>query len=109
VLADPRFASQATRQANREALTEALDAEFRKHPTEHWMTVLAGVLPVAPVYDMERALENPFLATTKMVNTIPHPARQDLRVLSNPIRINGERMQQSVCAPMGADTRKYVG
>ena len=108
MLTDPRFASQATRQANREALTETLDNEFRKHPTEHWMTALAGVLPVAPVYDMERALENPFLATTKMVNTIAHPARKDLRVLANPIRINGERMQQSVGAPLGADNEKYV-
>jgi len=109
MLADPRFATQATRQANREALTETLDGEFRKQPTAHWMQALAGVLPVAPVYDMERALENPFLATTKMVNTLVHPARKDLRVLANPIRINGERMDQSVCAPMGADTRKYVG
>ncbi|HST01904.1 MAG TPA: CoA transferase [Usitatibacter sp.] len=108
MLTDPRFTSQATRQANREPLTDALDAEFRKHPTGHWMKALAGVLPVAPVYDMERALENPFLATTKMVNTIAHPARKDLRVLSNPIRINGERMQQSVGAPLGADNKKYV-
>jgi crotonobetainyl-CoA:carnitine CoA-transferase CaiB-like acyl-CoA transferase len=109
MLADPRFADQAARQANRTALTETLDTEFREHPTAHWMRQLAGVLPVAPVYDMEQALENPFLATTKMVNTIAHPARGNLRVLSNPIRINGERMEQSVCSPMGADTRKRVG
>ncbi|HXF80469.1 MAG TPA: CoA transferase [Usitatibacter sp.] len=109
ILADPRFASQSSRQAHREALTETLDGEFRRHPTAHWMKALAGVLPVAPVYDMERALENPFLATTKMVNTIAHPAREKLRVLANPIRINGERMEQSVCSPMGADTAKLVG
>jgi crotonobetainyl-CoA:carnitine CoA-transferase CaiB-like acyl-CoA transferase len=108
MLADPRFTSQATRQANREALTGALDAEFRKQPTGHWMKALAGVLPVAPVYDMERALENPFLATTKMVNSVAHPARKDLRVLSNPIRINGERMQQSVASPLGADNKEYL-
>jgi crotonobetainyl-CoA:carnitine CoA-transferase CaiB-like acyl-CoA transferase len=109
LLADPRFTHQAARQANRWALTETLDSEFRKHPTVHWMKVLAGVLPVAPVYDMEQALENPFLATTKMVNTIAHPARESLRVLANPIRINGERMEQSVCSPMGADTARLVG
>jgi crotonobetainyl-CoA:carnitine CoA-transferase CaiB-like acyl-CoA transferase len=109
MLVDPRFTDQAARQANREALTETLDGEFREQPTAHWMKVLAGVLPVAPVYDMEQALENPFLSTTKMVNTIAHPAREKLRVLSNPIRINGERMEQSVCSPMGADTAKLVG
>jgi crotonobetainyl-CoA:carnitine CoA-transferase CaiB-like acyl-CoA transferase len=109
LLVDPRFTSQAARQANRAALTETLDGEFRKHPTVHWMKALAGVLPVAPVYDLEQALENPFLATIKMVNTIAHPARAKLRVLSNPIRINGERMEQSVCSPMGADTAKLVG
>ena len=106
--ADARFASQAARQENREVLTEKLDREFRKHPTTHWMTVLAGVLPVAPVYDMEQALENPFLRATDMIRNVPHPARPDMRVLSNPIKINGKRLDQKVCSPVGADNAKYL-
>ena len=100
---DPRFATAKARAANRAALTEVLDVEFRGHPTGHWLKALGGVLPVAPVYDLEQALENPHLATAKMVNEYPHPAREKLRVLSNPIKINGQRLPQQGCSPMGAD------
>ena len=105
---DARFATQAARQSNRELLTETLDAEFRKQPTTHWMAVLAGVLPAAPVYDMEQALENPFLRTADMVRNVPHPERPDMRVLSNPIKIDGKRLDQKVCSPVGADNEEYL-
>jgi crotonobetainyl-CoA:carnitine CoA-transferase CaiB-like acyl-CoA transferase len=109
IKADPRFGSQAARQANREALTGTLDAEFRRQPTRHWLTVLAGVLPVAPVHDMEQALENPFLRATGMVRNVPHPARPDMRVLANPLKIDGKRLEQTVCSPVGADNPRYLG
>jgi crotonobetainyl-CoA:carnitine CoA-transferase CaiB-like acyl-CoA transferase len=105
---DRRFANQAARAGNREALTAALDIEFRKHSSKHWISVLAGILPVAPVYSLEEALESPFLKASQMINNVRHPARPDLRVLSNPIKINGKRLSQEVCSPMGADTDTYV-
>jgi crotonobetainyl-CoA:carnitine CoA-transferase CaiB-like acyl-CoA transferase len=107
--ADARFATPAARQANRDALTDVLDKEFRKHPTTHWISVLGGVLPVAPVYSLEEALESPFLRTNKMIASVPHPARPDMRVLSNPIKINGERLSQRVCSGPGADNEAVLG
>src|SRR5688572_28408317 len=107
--ADPRFSSQAARAGNREALTAALDAEFRRQPTKHWMSVLAGVLPIAPVFDLEQALENPFLRTTGMIAEVPHPERANLRVLANPIKINGRRLGQRVCSAPGADNAMLLG
>ncbi len=106
---DARFNTPKARADNREPLTAALDAEFRKHPTEHWLKVLGGVLPVAPVYDLEEALENPFLAKAEMVNHFPHPHRAQLRVLSNPLKINGQRLPQQSCSPMGADNAAVLG
>ena len=100
---DPRFASPKARNENREPLTAALDAEFRKQPTAHWMKVLAGVLPIAPVLELDRALENPFLRTTGMVAQVSHPERPGMRVLANPIKINGQRLSQKVCSAAGAD------
>jgi crotonobetainyl-CoA:carnitine CoA-transferase CaiB-like acyl-CoA transferase len=105
---DARFATPAARQANREVLTVTLDAEFRRHPTAHWMKVLAGVLPIAPVYDMEQALENPFLRATQMISHVPHPDRPDMRVLANPIKIDGKRLEQRVCSPVGADNAEFL-
>ena len=106
---DRRFATQAARNSNREPLTAALDAEFRKKPTSHWMGVLAGVLPIAPVLELDEALESPFLHANKMIAHVPHPKRADMRVLSNPIKINGKRLSQRTCSPMGADTESVLG
>jgi crotonobetainyl-CoA:carnitine CoA-transferase CaiB-like acyl-CoA transferase len=106
--ADPRFANQAARLANREALTAVLDGEFRRQPNEYWLKALGGILPVAPVFNMEQALENPFLRTTGMVSHVPHPERPDMRVLANPIKINGQRLSQQVCSPVGADNDELL-
>jgi len=107
--ADPRFASQAARLENRQVLSDTLDGEFRKHPTSYWLKALGGLLPVAPVYSLGEALENPFLRTSHLVSAAPHPARPDFRVLANPIRINGERLAQRVCPPPGADNEAVLG
>lgn len=106
---DPRFATQAARQENREALTGTLDAEFRRKPTSYWLAKLEGVLPVSPVLDMEQALENPHVRATEMIHNVPHPARPDMRVLANPLKINGQRVEQRVCSAVGADNAEYLG
>jgi crotonobetainyl-CoA:carnitine CoA-transferase CaiB-like acyl-CoA transferase len=107
--ADPRFATPAQRQSNREALTAIVDIEMKKKPNAYWQSKLNGVLPIAPVFDLAQALDSPFLKQTEMIQTIGHPAKPDMRVLANPIKINGERLAQVPCSAFGADTAKYVG
>jgi crotonobetainyl-CoA:carnitine CoA-transferase CaiB-like acyl-CoA transferase len=106
---DPRFVTQALRQANRGALMDVIDGEMKKQSTEFWLKRLNGVLPIAPVLELPQALDSPFLQATEMIHTIGHPAKSDMRVLSNPIKINGERLSQKPCSPYGADTAAYVG
>lgn len=96
--ADPRYADAGARRANRDALTVALDAEFRRETTAHWLSRLQGLLPAAPVYDLPQALDNPFAKSIGMVRDLPHPARPDFRVLANPIKLDGQRLP-SRCAP----------
>ena len=106
---DPRFATQSLRQANRGVLTDIIDGELKRESTDFWLKKLNGVLPVAPVLDLAQALDSPFLQTTDMIHTISHPAKPAMRVLSNPIRIDGERLAQTPCSPYGADNAAYVG
>jgi crotonobetainyl-CoA:carnitine CoA-transferase CaiB-like acyl-CoA transferase len=106
---DPRFTSPSLRQANRGALMEAIDDEMKKQSTAFWLNRLNGVLPIAPVLELPQALDSPFLQSTEMIQTIRHPAKSDMRVLSNPIKINGERLSQTPCSAYGADTAAYVG
>ena len=106
---DKRFNTLSLRHINRDELTEILDREFRKQPTRYWLDQLNGVLPVAPVLDVAQALDNPFLADTQMISNVPHPAKPGLRALANPIKINGKRLEQSVCSPFGADNAAFIG
>ena len=91
-LLDPRFADAASRLANREALQVLIDDALATKTTKAWVEILSGEVPVAPVYDLAEALDNPFAAEVGMLNTVPHPVKPDgLRLLSSPIRVNGQR------------------
>jgi crotonobetainyl-CoA:carnitine CoA-transferase CaiB-like acyl-CoA transferase len=107
--ADARFNAQAQRRKNRDALTEVLDAELRKRPTQEWIETFAGLLPVAPVYEMDEALDADFPHRTGMIQTVPTAGRTDFRVLGNPIKVNGQRPTQVAAPALGADTEALLG
>lgn len=106
---DPRFATQALRRQNRETLTEVLDGELRRRPTREWIEVFAGLLPVAPVFEMDEALDAEFPRTTGMVRNVPTADRPDFRVLGNPIKIDGKRPEQVAAPMLGADNDALLG
>lgn len=106
---ETRFSTLSLRYTNRDDLTAILDGEIRKQPTRYWLDKLNGILPIAPVLDVAQALDSPFLAETQMIRNVPHPAKPSLRALANPIKINGMRLEQSVCSSLGADNNAFVG
>lgn len=101
---DPRFATPRARFDNRDALAALLDGALKAHPTAHWMAVLAGSVPVAPVLTLPEALDNPYLAATGGIQPIDHPARPGFRTLASPIRIDGARAPGRPAPQLGADT-----
>lgn len=102
--ADPRFVTVEARRHNRAALQQTLDDILMAHPTGHWMARLGGICPVAPVHDLAQALDNPFTHARSMIQPVPHPDRPDLRMLANPIRIDGERLPATHAPRLGAHT-----
>ena len=101
--AEPRFATQAARRDNRAALTEALDAIFARRTTADWMATLAGAVPAAPVLTMGQALRNDFLRERGGVQAMPHPDLGELRLLTDPIRIDGQALPARAAPKLGAD------
>jgi crotonobetainyl-CoA:carnitine CoA-transferase CaiB-like acyl-CoA transferase len=106
---DPRFSSQDLRRRNRDQLTEVLDAELRRRTTRAWLDAFAGLLPAAPVFEVDEALESPFVQEAGMVRSVPHPQRPDFRVLANPLKIDGRRPEQVASHALGADTEAVLG
>jgi crotonobetainyl-CoA:carnitine CoA-transferase CaiB-like acyl-CoA transferase len=105
---DPRFADAKARREHRDALTPLLDAQFRRESTATWLERLQGLLPVAPVYDLPQALDNPFAAAIGMVRALPHPAREDFRVLANPIKLDGRRLPSHTAPALGEHTDELL-
>lgn len=101
---DGRFATVPSRLENKDALIAELDAMFIKQPTQHWVDLLGGVVPVAPVNGLAEALDSPWQAAMGMVAAVDHPARPGMRVLSNPIRIDEQRLPNRAAPSLGADT-----
>ena len=101
---DSRFASNKDRFDNRDALVARLDAAFGTKTTAEWMTLLAGRVPVAPVLDIAGALDSPYFRQRGGVQTVDHPARDGLDVMSGPIRLDGRRPAASRAPSLGEHT-----
>jgi crotonobetainyl-CoA:carnitine CoA-transferase CaiB-like acyl-CoA transferase len=105
---DERFATQRARLKNRDALTGLLDEAMSARPTDEWLEMLTGTIPVAPIYDVDEAFANPFMTEADMVRTVSHSAKPELKVLANPLRIDGKRPEQKACSPLGADNAELL-
>jgi len=105
---DSRFPDPNTRARNRAELTDELDPTFRTRTTAEWLGRLNGLLPAAPVYRLDEALDSGFARDAGMVSTVPHPVKGSLRVIANPLRIDGKRPAQAACSPLGADNDKFL-
>lgn len=87
---DERFKDYAGRHACREQLTSILDEQLSFHPTEEWVSLFSGKVPCAPVYDLAKALDNPYFRERGGVQTVRHPDRKELKLLNSPLRLTDD-------------------
>ena len=104
---DPRFVGPQDRFENRDALTPVLDEHLGRQDTAHWIGVLGGRVPCAPVHDVAQALDSPYFRGRDTVQEVAHPARPRLRLIANPVRV-GEPLPQRPGPALGADTEAIL-
>ncbi|WP_339693593.1 CoA transferase [uncultured Parasphingorhabdus sp.] len=104
LIADPRFDTPANRLTNRTELSDLLDRVFSEKPVAQWLKLLQGHMPVSPVYELNQALDNPWLQTIGMRDTVNHPDNPEMDVLSSPIKLNGQRLPNKAGPLLGADS-----
>ncbi len=75
----------------------------------HWQDLLAGSVPVAPVYELADALDNPWLREIGMRDSVDHPDRADMQVLASPIRLDGQRLPNRAAPLLGSRQRRIAG
>ncbi|MCP5150242.1 MAG: CoA transferase [Ectothiorhodospiraceae bacterium] len=105
---DPRFRRFKDRLANRDVVTEILDQALSARTTAEWLEHFAGVVPAAPIHDVAGALDNPFVAGRDGIQTLEHPARGTFRLVSAPVRCEGEEPPAGRAPDLGADTDRVL-
>ena len=86
---DPRFADNAARNANIDALEAEFEAILTTQPTAHWLALLeeAGV-PCAPINRVDDVLADPQVAARNMVIRADDPVAGEVRMAGNPIKLS---------------------
>ena len=86
-LDDPRFKDFPARLANRSDLQDLLDDALSERSTSAWLEVFAGTVPAAPIYDIQQALDNPFVANEGRVMSMAlDGCDRPIRTLAPPIK-----------------------
>jgi len=90
MLDDPRFRTGKEQQKNWHIVQEMLAPIFRTKTRAEWVEILvAGEVPVAPIYNLEEALGDPQVKHLDMVKTVTHPERGPVRLIGFPVTLHG--------------------
>jgi crotonobetainyl-CoA:carnitine CoA-transferase CaiB-like acyl-CoA transferase len=101
---NPAFATFKARLANRERVTQMLDAALMTRTTAEWIEHFAGKVPAAPVYDVAQALQSKFVAEREGVVDFRYPDGRSARMVAGPIRVPGVTLPARAAPAMGAHT-----
>ncbi|HYE51805.1 MAG TPA: CaiB/BaiF CoA-transferase family protein [Azospirillaceae bacterium] len=88
--ADPRFAANRARVANRDAVVAEVAALVRQKPAAHWLEGLEGLgVPCGPINDLEAVFADPQVQARGLRVPVHHPARGGpVDLIASPIRLS---------------------
>jgi crotonobetainyl-CoA:carnitine CoA-transferase CaiB-like acyl-CoA transferase len=105
---DERFRTFKDRLANRALIQDMLDEALSEQTTDTWLAVFGGRVPAAPIYDVQQALENPFVAAQGMIQTLKHQDGSEFRMIDAPFR-TGDPTPNHPAPELGQDTDALLG
>jgi crotonobetainyl-CoA:carnitine CoA-transferase CaiB-like acyl-CoA transferase len=106
---DERFATNEARVRNRDELVPILERAFADRTADEWLEALeAAAVPSAPVRALDEVFGSPEGAGT--VQEVADPERGPLRLVANPIRVDGARLPVRLPPPrLGEHTDEVLG
>jgi crotonobetainyl-CoA:carnitine CoA-transferase CaiB-like acyl-CoA transferase len=98
---DPRFATNADRVVNRDALRSVLRARIATNSSAHWLAALeAAEVPCGPVLDVVEAFDSPAAEALGARVVRDHPALGPIDQVAAPFEIDGVRRTADDPPPM---------
>jgi CoA:oxalate CoA-transferase len=110
VNADPRFADNELRMANRAPLRAVIEAVTRTQDQAHWIEVLnAAGVPCGPVLTLDQAMSDPQVRHEQLVVDVEHPGHGTVRMTGFPLKFSDTPLRVRRPAPeLGADTDEVL-
>ena len=100
---DPRFRRFQDRFEQRALIQDMLDEALSAKTTDEWLDVFAGSVPAAPIYDVQQAMENPFVRDSDRIQALTHQGGSLFRMINAPFR-TGEPTPDRPAPELGQDT-----
>ena len=99
--ADPRFADNITRVANRQACIDALGPAIKQKTTAEWIALLEPIgVPVGPINRLDQVYADPQVQHRGMKIDVPHPLSGSLPLVANPIKYSRTPLSYDSPPPM---------
>jgi crotonobetainyl-CoA:carnitine CoA-transferase CaiB-like acyl-CoA transferase len=109
--ADPRFATNAARVANRETLIAAIREVTVTRPTTDWVLRLERAqVPCGPINALDAVFADPQVRARALRVELPHPVAGHVPQVASPLRLSATPVAYRNAPPtLGADTRAVLG
>ncbi len=107
---DARFATNAARMANREALEATMEDVFATGTTDHWVRVLeAAGVPCGPVYNYRQMFADPQIEHRGLVQYADDPELGEVPHIRTPVKIGDAIRVRAVAPKLGQHNAKIFG
>ncbi|HEY5608179.1 MAG TPA: CaiB/BaiF CoA-transferase family protein [Alphaproteobacteria bacterium] len=98
---DPRYATNAARVANRDALLALLTPLFKARDRASWLDGLEKIgVPGGPINDIAQALAEPQARARGLRIELPHPVAGTVPLVASPIRMSETPVEYRDAGPM---------
>jgi crotonobetainyl-CoA:carnitine CoA-transferase CaiB-like acyl-CoA transferase len=100
LLKDERFATNASRVANRDFVTQTLTPVMQSRSTDEWVLALeAAKIGCGPINTLEKVFADPHVRARGVVVEMPHSSGATVEVIANPVRLSATPADYRVAPP----------
>jgi crotonobetainyl-CoA:carnitine CoA-transferase CaiB-like acyl-CoA transferase len=109
--ADPRYATNGARVANRGGLVPAIERVLLARPSREWIALLkAAQVPCGPINDIAQVFAEPQVRHRGLRVDLPHASGVPAPGVRNPVRFGRTPIEyERAPPPLGADTDAVLG
>jgi formyl-CoA transferase/CoA:oxalate CoA-transferase len=106
---DPRFEDNNKRSENRAELNPILEEIFLTKNGDEWIDLLMKAeIPCAPINMLDRLFRDPQVIDREMAVDIPHPKKGTIKMLGNPVKIDGRKDVFKMSPKLGEHNHEII-